>query len=217
MDGELLPAHAGPVIYPFASRYPYHRRTSISLSWGLFLALILPTLFRHYGLAHPLRCLSIAIPASLLPALPCASALNASSSSSSLALAFLNGASVVDRLLMGTLSDHGVAGHIVAGWMVSGATYGILAGGWIIDADADVVVSPSRGDPTLSMALFGFLMLSRRIGSVLSAPIMNALSAAIDGVDVGHLRLKTGFEVLGGWFEQVIVYVGACFAGAALV
>ena len=67
------------------------------------------------------------------------------------------------------------------------------------------------------MALFGFLMLSRSIGGVLSAPIMNALSAAVDGVDVGHLRLKAGFEVAGGRFEQVTVYVGTCFAGAALV
>ena len=91
MDGEFLLARAGPVIYPFASRYPHHRRTSDVGSsstcilahaarghlaafrrhrpWGLFLTLIHPTLFRHYGLAHTLRCLSIAIPASLLPAL----------------------------------------------------------------------------------------------------------------------------------------------------
>ena len=60
-------------------------------------------------------------------------------------------------------------------------------------------------------------MLSRGIGNVLSTPISTALSAVVDGADVGHLRLKTGFEVAGGRFEKVIVYVGTCFAGAAVV
>ena len=65
----------------------------------------------------------------------------------------------------------------------------------------------------LMTTLFDFLML----GSVLLTPIITALFAVVDGADVGHLRLKTGFEVAGGRSEKAIVYVGTCFASAAVV
>lgn len=110
----------------------------------------------------------------------------------------------------------GVAGHTVASVIVFGATYGMLAGGWS-SLWTGFVRPIAKDDPTLSTTLFGFLMLSRGIGNVLSTPISTVLSAVVDGVDVGHLRLKTGLEVAGGRFEKVIVYVGTCFAGAAVV
>lgn len=63
-------------------------------------------------------------------------------------------------------------------------------------------------------------MFTRGIGNILSAPISSRLSSnsfegnsTTPGALWGHER--TGFEVGGGRFEKMIVYVGSIFAGAA--
>jgi MFS transporter, MCT family, solute carrier family 16 (monocarboxylic acid transporters), member 10 len=66
----------------------------------------------------------------------------------------------------------------------------------------------------LNTTLLGFLMLSRGIGNVLSTPISTALS---HGGGNAHHVAKVGFNVEGGRYQKMIVYVGACFAGGAVV
>jgi MFS transporter, MCT family, solute carrier family 16 (monocarboxylic acid transporters), member 10 len=66
----------------------------------------------------------------------------------------------------------------------------------------------------LNTTLVGFLLLSRGIGNVLSTPISTALfRGGGNGIHVP----KVGFDVDEGKYEKMIVYVGACFAGAAIV
>jgi MFS transporter, MCT family, solute carrier family 16 (monocarboxylic acid transporters), member 10 len=66
----------------------------------------------------------------------------------------------------------------------------------------------------LNTTLFGFLLLSRGIGNVLSTPISTALFQG--GGSSIHVP-KVGFDVDGGKYQKMIVYVGTCFAGAAVV
>jgi MCP family monocarboxylic acid transporter-like MFS transporter 10 len=54
-------------------------------------------------------------------------------------------------------------------------------------------------------------MFSRGLGNVLSTPISTALFAHTAGMARGH----SGFDVDGGRYGHMIVYVGTCFAGAA--
>jgi hypothetical protein len=72
----------------------------------------------------------------------------------------------------------------------------------------------AKDDPALSTTLFGFYTLSRGIGYILSTPISTALFRG--GIEDDHV-IKTGFEVGGGKYEQMIIYVGTCFAGAAVM
>jgi MFS transporter, MCT family, solute carrier family 16 (monocarboxylic acid transporters), member 10 len=72
----------------------------------------------------------------------------------------------------------------------------------------------TKDDPTLSTTLLGLLFLSRGLGNVLSTPISTALSHG--GGDSVHPP-KFGFDVDGGKYEKMIVYVGTCFVGAAIV
>ena len=57
--------------------------------------------------------------------------------------------------------------------------------------------------------------MTRGIGSILSTPISTALSPIRSDSMLSNGR--TGFEVGGGRFSKVIVYVGTCFAGAASI
>jgi MFS transporter, MCT family, solute carrier family 16 (monocarboxylic acid transporters), member 10 len=66
----------------------------------------------------------------------------------------------------------------------------------------------------MSTMLFSLLLLSRGIGSVLSTPISTALSHS--GAN-DYRAMKLGFDVDGGRYEKMIVYVGTCFAGAAVI
>ncbi|THH08269.1 hypothetical protein EW146_g9045 [Bondarzewia mesenterica] len=169
-----------------------------------------------------------------------ASALNLNSSSTSLTIALLNGASAIGPLILGILTDHfspwplalftciltslatfvlwGVVGNVTAGLMVFGTAYGLLAGGWTT-LWAGFVRDMSKDDPSLPTLLYGFLMLSRGLGNVLSTPISTSLSSATTNVtstssSLGH-EGRMGFSVADGKFEKLIVYVGSCFAGAA--
>lgn len=57
-------------------------------------------------------------------------------------------------------------------------------------------------------------MLSRGLGNVMCTPIATALRG-IAGVP--NATVRTGFAVGGGEFENVIVYVGSCFAVASVL
>jgi MCP family monocarboxylic acid transporter-like MFS transporter 10 len=72
----------------------------------------------------------------------------------------------------------------------------------------------TKSDPVLTTTLLNVLMVSRGLGSTLSTPITTALIR--DTRDQRH-SWKVGFQVDGGRYEQMIVYVGSCFAAAAAV
>jgi hypothetical protein len=65
----------------------------------------------------------------------------------------------------------------------------------------------------MSTTLYGYLLLSRGIGNIVSTPISAKLYGQAHNV-TGILE-STGFEVGDGRFEKMIIYVGTCFAGAA--
>lgn len=71
-------------------------------------------------------------------------------------------------------------------------------------------------DPQLSTTLIGYLMFSRGLGNILSTPIATALSRS-NSDTISSLHERLGFDVGGGKYERVIVYVGTCFAGAAII
>lgn len=73
----------------------------------------------------------------------------------------------------------------------------------------------AEDDPRLSTILIGYLMFSRGLGNILSTPISTALSHPYS--DTGFYRQRLGFKVGGGRFEDIIIYAGTCFAGAALI
>ncbi|PBK75192.1 MFS general substrate transporter [Armillaria solidipes] len=160
--------------------------------------------------------------------------MNLSSTSSSLTVALLNGTSVLGRLSMGYLSDKfnpwflgmstlfstslatfilwGVLSQNLAGLLAFGAAYGILAGSWTCLWTG--FVSPfAKDDHNVATYLLGYLMLSRGLGNILCTPISSAFLATASGFDAGTAR--TGFQVAGGRFENMILYVGSCFAGSA--
>ncbi|KAJ6562574.1 MFS general substrate transporter [Mycena capillaripes] len=160
--------------------------------------------------------------------------LHISSSNSAATLAMLNAASVVGRLSMGYLSDKfnvwtlalatllttsvatfvlwGVLSHSFAGLMAFGVAYGSIAGGWT-GLWTGFVRPLAKDDPALSTTLFGYLLLSRGIGNIVSTPISARLYDGPDNVTGG--AESTGFDVGNGRFEKMIIYVGTCFAGAA--
>ncbi|KAG7445644.1 MFS general substrate transporter [Guyanagaster necrorhizus] len=160
-----------------------------------------------------------------------AHAMNLSATNLSLTVALLNGASVLGRVSMGYLSDKfnpwflemstlfatslatsvlwGVLSQNLAGLLAFGITYGILAGGW--SSLWTGFVSPiAKDDPNLATYLFGYLLLSRGIGNILCSPISSVLATAPDTA-VG----MASFQVADGRYENMILYVGSCFVGAA--
>ncbi|TFY57608.1 hypothetical protein EVG20_g8480 [Dentipellis fragilis] len=172
-----------------------------------------------------------------------AGALNLSSSSTSLALALLNGASAAGPLILGFLSDRfspwllalltcsftsiatfvlwGVVGNVFAGLIVFGMAFGLLAGGWST-LWSGFLRSFAKDDPALATLLYGFLMLSRGLGNVLCSPISTSLSSVTSPTvslsdSMFQSTGKTGFDVADGRFEKLIIYVGSCFAGAAVI
>ena len=63
-------------------------------------------------------------------------------------------------------------------------------------------------------SIFGYFLLSRGLGNILSTPISTALDSQSSQGDSAALK-HTGFQVGNGRFERMIVYVGTCFACAA--
>ncbi|KIY65753.1 MFS general substrate transporter [Cylindrobasidium torrendii FP15055 ss-10] len=152
------------------------------------------------------------------------------SSKSALAVALLNGASVVGRLSMGYLSDTvepwslaigtlfstsiatfiiwGLLSKTFAGLVAYGIVYGMLAGGWS-SSWSGFVRPVAKDDARLVSTLFTYFLFSRGIGNILSTPISSALIRKAAST-------KANFPV-NGKYENMIVYVGTCFAGAASV
>ncbi|KAJ3876733.1 major facilitator superfamily domain-containing protein [Lentinula edodes] len=174
-----------------------------------------------------------------------ASDLNLNSSTSSIALALLNCGSVIGRLATGYLSDKinpwflGLS--ILASTSAATLAYGILASGWTSTWNGFTKplsrkymyalirwqysnfvnsLNPLANDPNLSTTLFGVLLFSRGIGNIFSTPISSALTSLHSNSTTSsftHASNHLGFDVGGGKFEKMIVYVGMCFAGAALI
>ncbi|KAF9260480.1 MFS general substrate transporter [Marasmius fiardii PR-910] len=165
-----------------------------------------------------------------------ASALAITPAKASIIVAMLNTASFVGGLLLGWLSDMtspwplaifnlvftslttfilwGVLSTKFSGLLAFGFFYGLLAGGW--SSLWSAFVGPmANEEPRVVTIILGYLLLSRGIGNILSTPISSALSAnstvIFDSNDV------SGFGVEDGKYGRMIVYVGACFAGAGLV
>ncbi|KAJ4000865.1 MFS general substrate transporter [Lentinula boryana] len=172
-----------------------------------------------------------------------ASDLNLSSTTSSVALALLNCGSVIGRLATGYLSDKvnpwllgfstlastsavtfilwGLLSYNLAGLLSFGVAYGFLAGGWTSSWNG--FTKPlSASDPNLSTTLFGILLFSRGMGNIFSTPISSALTSlnsnsTTTSTHGSNHSAHLGFDVGGGRFEKMIVYVGICFASAALI
>ncbi len=64
-------------------------------------------------------------------------------------------------------------------------------------------------NPSLNTTLFSYFLLSRSLGNILSTPISSGL---LTGSTVDMTKV---FPLSGGKYENVIIFVGTCFAGAA--
>ncbi|KZP33374.1 MFS general substrate transporter [Athelia psychrophila] len=167
-----------------------------------------------------------------------ASNLDISDSNSSLTLAVLNGASAVGRVVMGYASDNidpwllilstlgtsalatfilwGVLSNSFAGLLAFGLVYGVMAGGFTSLWPA--IVRPiAKDDVALITSLYGYLLLTRGIGNIASTPVSNALLRTNQSVSIPYHHTKTGFAVGEGRYENVIIYVGICFAAASVI
>ncbi|KAJ7606026.1 MFS general substrate transporter [Roridomyces roridus] len=208
---------------------PVPRGASTSQSW------MKNRLFLLFLVANTIQSFAYFVPIVYLPTF--ASDLRVSSSNSAATLALLNGASVVGRLSMGYLSDKinpwilalsslfttsvitfilwGVLSHSLPGLLAFGLAYGSSAGGWS-SLWTSFVQPLAKDDPSLSTTLYGYLLLSRGIGNIVSTPISAKLySMANNATGEMHAHGSTGFTVGEGRFQKMIIYVGTCFAGAA--
>ncbi|KAJ7213893.1 MFS general substrate transporter [Mycena pura] len=163
--------------------------------------------------------------------------LHISPSNAAVTLAMLNGASVVGRVSMGYLSDKfnpwilaltalstasvatfilwGVLSRSFAGLLAFSIVYGSAAGGWT-SLWTGFVRPLAKEDPAKLTTLYGFLLLSRGIGNIVSTPISTRLYAQLHAASgTAGSTPSTGFDVGGGRFKSMIIYVGTCFAGAA--
>ncbi|KAF7337832.1 MFS general substrate transporter [Mycena venus] len=167
--------------------------------------------------------------------------LQVNASKSAVTVALLNAASVVGRLSMGYLSDTfnpwmlafsilittsatsfilwGVLSYSFAGLVAFGIAYGTVAGGWTC-LWTGFVKPLAKDDLVMSTTLYGYLLLSRGVGNIVSTPISARLYSQTHlnhnaNATAAVVQSKIGFEVGDGRFETMIVYVGTCFAGAA--
>ncbi|KAJ3714603.1 major facilitator superfamily domain-containing protein [Lentinula guzmanii] len=137
--------------------------------------------------------------------------------------------SAVTFILWGLLS-YNLAGLLsfTAGIVPFSHTYGILAGGWSSSWNGFTkplsVLNFSTllaSDPNLSTTLFGILLFSRGMGNIFSTPISSALTSLKNNSTTSphgfNHSAHLGFDVGGGRFEKMIMYVGICFASAALI
>ncbi|KAJ7256829.1 major facilitator superfamily domain-containing protein [Mycena haematopus] len=183
---------------------------------------------------NTLQGLAYFVPIIYLPTF--ANDLDLSTPNSALTLAMLNAASVVGRLSMGYLSDKfnpwilalvtlfttsvatfilwGVLSHSFGGLLAFGIAYGSIAGGWS-SLWTGFVRPIANDDPALSTMLYGYLLLSRGIGNIVSTPISAKLLVYTGQPHNDTISDSTGFDVGDGRFERMIIYVGTCFAGAA--
>ncbi|KAJ7845365.1 major facilitator superfamily domain-containing protein [Mycena olivaceomarginata] len=189
-------------------------------------------LFWIFMAVNTLQGFAYFVPLIYLPTF--ATDLHISSSNSAVTLAMLNGASVVGRISMGYLSDWGnpwilalitlfttsvttfvlwgVFSHSFAGLLAFGIAYGSIAGGWS-SLWTGFVRPLANDDPAMSTTLYGYLLLTRGLGNIMSAPISAKLYS--QSHNITSSPGSTGFDVGYGRFEKMIIYVGTCFAGAA--
>ncbi|EJT97393.1 MFS general substrate transporter [Dacryopinax primogenitus] len=192
--------------------------------------------YRNRGLwilmaANTVQALAYFVPIIWLPTF--ASALNLTDEQGSVALILVNGVSVLSRVALGMLADRfspwvlalttlssvSITTFIIWGYFATSLStlflycvaYGIMAGGWS-SLWTGFLRPITRDDPVSSTTVLGFLLLSRGIGNVLSAPISTALLHPQRGTGG-----STGFEVGGSMFQSLIIYTGVLFAGAALL
>lgn len=132
----------------------------------------------------------------------------------------------------------GILSNSFAGLMAFGLAYGIIAGGWtsLWTAFIQPLASASpflftncfrfschflscitEDDIALSTSLFGYLLLSRGFGNILSTPITTSLLRGNQSTSIPYHHDKTGFDVGGGRFENVILYAGTCFCAASVI
>ncbi|KAG8691385.1 hypothetical protein FRC11_004498 [Ceratobasidium sp. 423] len=153
-------------------------------------------------------------------------------SQASLALALLNGSSVISRVALGHLSDifnpwvlttltlaaTSVATFVLWGALVTtigtlsvySILFGALAGGYS-SLWTGFVRPIARDDTTAATSMLGMLMLSRGLGNVLSTPISSVL---ISGTM--HNYVRSGLQSGSRW-ANLIIYIGTIFAGATSV
>lgn len=134
----------------------------------------------------------------------------------------------------------GIFSRNYAGLLAYGIAYGIFASGWsslftgFIKPVASaytitIVISRllfigliclllhnSEDNPNLSTTLLGFLLLCRGLGNILSTPISSALSKASTS-DFKTTHPSSGFNMAGGRYAKMILYVGTCFAGTGII
>jgi len=127
----------------------------------------------------------------------------------------------------------GVLPYNLGGLLAFGALYGCFAGGYsalwtrYINKYVSKYQSVScannanfihartdKHDNHLSSVLFGYLAMIRGVGGLVSTPISSALNNATS-VSGPRYDAKTGYDVAGGKYEKMIIYVGSIFAGAA--
>lgn len=83
----------------------------------------------------------------------------------------------------------------------------------VLPAKRDCLLT--EGDRTRATSLYSILLFSRGLGNVMSTPISNALAATTSTSAASHVH--TGFDVDGGRYGSMIVYVGTCFAAASML
>ncbi|KAJ6491895.1 MFS general substrate transporter, partial [Mycena sanguinolenta] len=108
----------------------------------------------------------------------------------------------------------GVCSHSFGWLMAFGIVYGGLAGGWS-SMWAGFVRPLANDDVGLSTMLYGYLLLSRGIGNIVSNPISTKLQVYRRAHSLTSSLERTGFDVADGRFRNVIIYVGTCFAAGS--
>ncbi|KAH0834963.1 MFS general substrate transporter [Lanmaoa asiatica] len=220
-----LQVHTGRSVYPIAA-------SSITLRNRAWWTLLAANVFQGFAFFVPL----IYIPADFQSPV-FSSTLNLDSALSSLAIALLNGFSSAGPILVGFLSDYftpwpiafilstlsllctvvfwGVIGDVV-GVMLFSVTYGFVASGWST-LWSSFVRQISREDPSLSMSMYGILMLTRGLGNVLSTPVSTALAPVQSLSTVNDGGARQGFALDDGRFACLIAYIGVCYSATMLV
>ncbi|GJF00861.1 MFS general substrate transporter [Phanerochaete sordida] len=187
-------------------------------------------------LINVLQGLAFFVPLTWLPTFT--TALGLSEARAAAPLTLINGTSIVAALTAGWLSDRcnvwmlacvsialsalatftlwGLASFSFAGVLVYSVAYGVTAGGW--SSMWYAFVRPiSEGDTSVSTTLFSLLLFTRGVGNIASTPIATSLQQHKLAVAHTHGAPRLGFDVAGGQYTGMIIYAGACFAGAAAV
>ncbi|KAJ3863778.1 major facilitator superfamily domain-containing protein [Lentinula novae-zelandiae] len=120
----------------------------------------------------------------------------------------------------------GVLSYNLAGLLSFSVAYGILAGDLIHWHSISVnSFKPQANDPNLFTTLYGILLFSRGLGNIFSTPISSALTnldsnstiSSTTSIHAFNRSEHLGFNIGGEKFGKMIVYVGTCFAAAALI